>query len=242
MPLAGARSCAPVSHLPAPGAHIMKPTFLIFDTETTGLPPRAPRGTPPIAADDPRQPRMASFAGIIADEHGRALHRQKFYVRPQGWTMAEFDERARHEGKTPASAINGLTDDFLNANGVPVADALTFYSEYIKLGLTVVAFNAIFDTKIMRGELRRAGMADLFDQTRNICAMKALDAYAADGLCMSSPGFVKLSVACEFFGIVNENAHDAMADAEAARAITEILIRDDRLPLPTVVYSKHRAA
>lgn len=220
----------------------MTPTYLVFDTETSGLPPRAPRGCPPIPADDPRQPRMASFAAIIADELGREIDRQKFYVRPEGWTMAEFDERARHEGKTPASAINGLTDDFLNSVGVPVYDILSFYSEQITSGLIVVAFNAIFDTKIMRGELRRAGMPDLFEQTRNICMMKAQDAYAERGLCMSSPGFVKLAVACEFHGVTLDNAHDAMADTKATQELLAIAIADGLLPAPTVTYSKHHAA
>lgn len=220
----------------------MTPTYLVFDTETSGLPPRAPRGCPPIPADDPRQPRMASFAAIIADETGREIERHKFYVKPEGWTMAHFDELARHEGKTPASQINGLTDEFLNANGIPVDHILSFYSGHITAGLIVCAFNAVFDTKIMRGELRRAGRPDLFEETRNICLMKALDPYAAQGLCMSSPGFVKLGVACEWFGIQLENAHDAMADAEAARALLEILIRDGNLPEAGVTYSKHRAA
>lgn len=207
------------------------PKYLCFDTETNGLPPRALRGQPPIPADDPRQPRMASFAGIITDDQGRELSRHKFFIRPDGWTI---------DG-TEAGQINGLTDAFLTANGVPVEEALEFYSAQIEAGLIVVAFNAIFDTKIMRGELRRAGMPDLFEKTQNVCCMKALDDYAAQGLCMSRPGFVKLSVACEFFGITNLQAHDAMADAEAARAIMEILIRDGRMPDPKVIYSKHHA-
>ena len=218
------------------------PKYMVFDTETTGLPPRAPRGAPPIPADDPRQPRMASFAAVITDATGAPLSRQKFYIRPEGWSMSYFDELARAEGKTPASEINGLTDDFLHTNGVPVHDALSFYSQAILGGLTPIAFNKLFDLKIMRGELRRAGMPDLFEETKAICAMAALDPYASEGLCMSRPGFVKLSVACEFFGIVNEDAHDAMGDAEATARIVAILIRDGRLPEGAVVYSANRAA
>lgn len=216
--------------------------FLVFDTEISGLPPRAPRGTQPIPADDPRQPRMASFAGIVTDALGRELSRRKVYVRPEGWTMAAFDARAIAEGKRPASEINGLTDDFLNDRGEPVGVALAAYSAAIKAGLVVVAHNAIFDKKIMRGELRRAGMPDLFDQTKSICTMKAQDAYAGRGLCMSSPGFIKLAAACEYHGIILDNAHDAMADAEAARALLEILIRDGLLPEPRIDYAANRAA
>lgn len=216
--------------------------FMVFDTETTGLPPRAPRGAPPIPADDPRQPRMASFAAVILDAAGATLHREKFFIRPDGWSMAYFDDLARSEGKTPASEINGLTDDFLNSCGVPVQDALTFYSAAILAGLTPIAFNKLFDLKIMRGELRRAGMPDLFEETKAVCAMAALDPYAGQGLCMTRPGFVKLSVACDFFGIQNEDAHDAMGDADATAKIVAILIRDGRLPEGSVVYSANRAA
>ena len=216
--------------------------YMTFDTETTGLPPRAPRGAPPIPADDPRQPRMASFAAVFQNEEGAEVWSFKDYVRPDGWSMAYFDSLAIAEGKTPASEINGLTDELLNSLGVPVALPLTIYSEAIRAGLTPIAFNKLFDLKIMRGELRRAGMPDLFEQTKAICAMNALDPYAAEGLCMSRPGFVKLSVACDFFGITNDDAHDAMGDAKATSEIVSILIRDGRLPEGSVVYSANRAA
>lgn len=218
------------------------PTYLVFDTETTGLPPRAEKGAPPIPADDPRQPRLASFAAIIADELGKEIERKKFYVRPAGWTMAEFDARAIADGLKPASEVNGLTDAILNDNGVPVSEVLRRYSEAIDAGLIVVAHNAVFDTKIMRGELRRAGLPDLFEETRNICTMKALKPYIAEGLYSGGFGRVSLANACEFFGIVNAEAHDAMGDADAARAILEILIRDGRCPAPGITLSKHKKA
>ena len=220
----------------------MTPTFLVFDTETTGLPPRAPKGAPPIPADDPRQPRLASFAAILCDATGAAIQRYSVLIRPEGWSMAQFDAMARAEGKTPASAVNGLTDERLNADGVPVIEVLHMYSEAILAGMIPVAFNSQFDVKIMRGELRRAGMPDLFEQTRHICMMKAQDAYAADGLCMSAPGFVKLRDACAFHGVMQIDAHTAGGDAEDCRQLLAIAIRDGRLPEPAVNYSSHRAA
>lgn len=217
------------------------PTYFVFDTETTGLPVRGKRGEPPVPADDPRQPRVASFAAIIADQRGREIERHKFHVKPDGWTMAAFDTLTIAEGKKPASEINGLTDQVLNDKGRPVSDVLDFYSSHVEAGLVVVAFNAIFDTKMMRGELRRAGRPDLFEQTRNICVMKAQDAYASRGLCMSRPGFITLAAACAFHGITQSNAHDSLGDAEDARALLEILIRDNLLPEPVITYSASRS-
>lgn len=216
------------------------PTFIVYDTETTGLPPRAPRGAPPIPADDPRQPHLASFAAILTDENGIELDRWKLFVKPNGWTMAECDASAIADGKKPASEIHGLTDDFLNANGSPVWAVLELWNGFIEKGYPVIAFNDLFDAKIMRGELRRAGMPDLFEETKRICAMKALAPYAPDGMDFNlQRGTISLERACEYFGIRNDDAHDSMSDAAAARAIVEILIRDGRLPQPGIPRSKH---
>ena len=89
----------------------------------------------------------------------------------------------------------------------------------------------------MRGELRRAGRDDLFEQTANICTMKALQPYAAEGLCIMR-GFVKLQEAAEFFGFELDN-HEVMSDTVAVQKLLEILIRDNRLPDPGVLRAKN---
>jgi DNA polymerase III subunit epsilon len=162
--------------------------------------------------------------------------RHKAFIRPDGWSVVEHDARAIADGKRPASEINGLTDAFLMEHGVPVADVLALWNRLIDQSYIVAAFNAQFDCKMMRAELRRAGLSGRFEETRYVCLMKALDPYGAHGLSVLR-GFVKLSEACEFFGIVNEDAHDAMADAKAAQEILAILIRDGRLPEARVYYA-----
>ena len=205
--------------------------FAVFDTETTGLFQFKDQTTgEPIPADAPGQPRMASFAAILTDERGVEIERTKFFVKPDGWTIND----------TYAAEVNGLTDEFLNANGVPVAEVLDYWAKLIERGLIAAAFNAQFDCKMMRAELRRAGRDDLFEKTKNVCLMRALAPYKREGLCIMR-GMVKLSEACSYFGIINENAHDAMADAEAARGILERLIADRRLPEPKVHLAKARA-
>lgn len=201
--------------------------YAVFDTETTGLFIfREGKNGPPVPADDPRQPRMASFAVVYAEKNGQELHRAKMYVRPDGWTI---------DG-TKAGEVNGLTDAFLNANGVPVEEVLALWNQIIDRGMTVAAFNAQFDCKMMRAELRRAGLPDRFEETRNVCLMKALDPYGVEGLCIQR-GFVKLAEACQFFGIDNLEAHDALSDAKAAQELLSILIRAGRLPEARVHYA-----
>ena len=214
----------------------MTAKFIVFDTETTGLPPRAAKGAPPIPATDPRQPRLASFGAIIADEQGKEISRVKKFIKPEGWTMEYFTQLCRDQGIKAAVDIHGLTDDILNTQGVPVQGVLDYYSRSILRPLIPVAFNAVFDLKIMRGELRRAGMDDLFEQSPNICAMKALDPFGADGLCIRN-GFVKLSEAAEFFGIPLDN-HEVMSDTNAACKLLEIIIAAGHLPEATIKRAK----
>ncbi|MGB1216134.1 MAG: exonuclease domain-containing protein [Pikeienuella sp.] len=209
-----------------------EPKYVVFDTETTGLFIFKDKETgEPIPADDPRQPRMASFAAIIADEYGKEISREKIFVKPDGWSI---------DG-THASEVNGLTDAFLMENGAPVSDILDAWEGYVDDGLIVAAFNAQFDCKMMRAELRRADRDDMFEKTMNTCLMRGLAPYKDEGLCVVR-GYVKLEAACEYFDITNENAHDAMADAEAALGILKRLIADDRVIEPKVHYAKNRSA
>lgn len=208
-----------------------KPVFVVFDTETTGLFQFEDKATgQPIPADADGQPRMASFAAILADAQGREISRHKHYIRPDGWSI---------DG-TEAAQVNGLTDAFLSENGVPVGEVLELWNGWIDSGLLVCAFNAQFDQKVMRAELRRAGLPDRFEETKAFCLMRALQPYGPEGLCIVR-GFIKLSAACEWFGIVNKDAHDAMGDAEAAFGLLARLIADNRIPEAKVQLRRRKS-
>lgn len=206
--------------------------YVVFDTETTGLFLFKDKETgEPVPADDPRQPRLASFAAILADENGDEITRVKRFVKPEGWSI---------DG-TKASEVNGLTDAFLNEVGAPVSEVLDLWEAYVRHGYIAAAFNAQFDCKMMRAELRRAGRDDLFEQTANTCLMRGLAPYKDEGLCIVR-GHVKLAEACEYFGLVQADAHDAMSDAVDALAILKRLIADGRVIEPKVHYARQPAA
>jgi DNA polymerase III epsilon subunit-like protein len=198
--------------------------FLVIDTETTGL---FDFSKP---ADAEGQPRLANLAMIALDESLQEKARWNFYVKPRGWKMAE-----------EAQKINGLTDKFLDDNGVPVKDVLETYVSQITAGYVVTAFGAQYDTKVCRGELRRSGMDDRFETTPNICVMKALT-----GVCKIPRAngrgykFPKLSEACHHFHIMQPQAHTALGDALCTVELLRWLKNLNLIPEPEVHYAKER--
>lgn len=197
--------------------------FAIIDTETSGL---FDFSKP---ADAEGQPRLAHLAMILMDFALQEETIIDLLVRPDGWTMPEA-----------ATAINHLTNDMLIERGIPIRDALKAYTDVVDSGRVIVAFNAQYDTKVMRGELRRAGIDDRFERTPNICVMRALTDICqipkANG---RGHKFPKLSEAMAHFQIEQHGAHSADGDA---RACLELFRRAYDLgvcPMPAVHFAKN---
>lgn len=175
-----------------------EPFFYIIDTETTGL----FEFSRPADADG--QPRLASIALLACDHDLNLVAATSVLIRPDGWEMPLAAER-----------INGLSTELLTKHGAPVTEVLWRYAEEINWGSIIVAHNADYDTKIMRGEMRRAGMPDLYGKTRTLCTMKAL----VDTCAIPKPSgrgykWPKLSEAMRHCcGREHANAHGALPDA-----------------------------
>lgn len=127
-------------------------SYLVIDAETSGLFKFRDADGKPVPADAPGQPRLASVAFIMVDPGMTVISEREFLIKPDGWSL-----------DAGAAAVNGLTMERLEAEGVPVGDVLDLYTNAISDERVVVAFNAQFDTKMMRGELRRAARPDLFE-------------------------------------------------------------------------------
>lgn len=198
--------------------------YCVFDTETSGL---FDFSKP---AHAPEQPRLASLSMIfVSDDLAAIMGERRFHVLPNGWEM------------TPdATRVNGLTTEFLLANGHPIGEVLDIYEGAIVGGYTFGAFNAQYDTKVMRGEFRRAGREDHFERTPNVCAMRAAAKVIPRQGRKGGSWMVSLANACEFFGIVNIAPHEASADAMACLEIMRALRRMGALPEAAIHYAKNR--
>lgn len=197
--------------------------YAVIDTESNGL------FRFDLPADAEGQPRLAELAIIYADAGFNIEREYRAYVKPDGWTMNE-----------KATAVNGLTDAILNEKGIPIAEVLAEYTAAIKAGRVMVAFNARHDTKMCRAELRRAGLPDLFEETKNICVMrKAAGIIPKAG---GKKGWPKLIEARAHLGLSDEGAHTAGADAMTALHILKYLAANGADLTPEVHYSKNHDA
>jgi DNA polymerase-3 subunit epsilon len=179
-----------------------KTKWIVFDTETTGLFDYKKR------AHEPGQPRMAEITMIWTDTDLNYVGKRTLYIKPDGWYMPP------HVGK-----INGLTTDFLHAEGVPVKEALDLVTRAVKAGYAFAAHNVAFDSKVLRGELRRAGMPDLYDEMRVYCTQ-----VGNVGVCKlrnknGGAKMPKLSEALAHCKIDQMDAHSSPGDAFGVLAI-----------------------
>jgi DNA polymerase III epsilon subunit-like protein len=203
------------------------PGYACFDTEGTGLfDYKQP-------ADAPGQPRMASLAIIYVDENLELERECQIFIRPDvsDYTMTEGAQKA-----------HGLTVEFLNEHGVPVTEALNEYLSAVDNGRIMVAHNSQHDMKQLRAELRRAGMQDRFEDSPNICTMRAMT-----DICKIPPrgnrGGYKwpaLSEALLFIGSENLGDHSAINDAKGALELLRYLKRTGNMPEAKVHYKKDR--
>lgn len=198
---------------------------VVIDTETNAIPDYK------LPADHPDQPRLAALGMLYLDRDLKITSQYNVMIRPDGWQM------------TPeASSKNGLTDELLAAEGVPVRDALAQFSGAIASDCVVLAHNVRFDLKIMRGELRRANMPDLFEQTQNVCLMRSATGTcaipAARGRGLKWPSLTEAYTF--FYGVAPGGQHTAIGDAYAAVEIMRALAERNALIPPAVHYAKEK--
>lgn len=135
-----------------------------------------------------------------------------------------LDTLVRPARPVPAhvSAIHGLTDAHLAA--APRLPELWPDVRGLLDGRPVLAFNAVFDERILRQAAARYGLPPL--TARWDCLMRAYTGFAA------RRGAASLARACRAEGIAAGGAHRALDDARAALALLYVIAAaEETLPL-----------
>ncbi len=174
--------------------------ILFFDTETTGIPKWKTPST------DKSQPHIVQLAAVLVDEETKDIRQSmNVIVRPEGWEIPQ-----------ETVEIHSVTTDFAMHVGVSENLALLMLFALASSSYKRVAYNAMFDNRIIKIGTKRHGTKEMQNNWRKgkyECAMqtsrkviggknpKLIDAYK------------------HFTGKDLEGAHGAMPDTLACMKV-----------------------
>ena len=209
--------------------------YLIFDTETTGLPKRwdAP------VSDTDNWPRCIQIAWQLHDGLGQMIEHQDFLIQPDGFDIPFESEK-----------IHGISTALAQAEGVPLNEALDAFRQALEKTTFLVGQNVGFDLNIMGAEYWRQEGSD------PLAAFPVLDTCTESTaeLCQipgGRGGKFKLPTLTELhehlFGEAFKEAHNATADVEATTRCFLELLRKKHYPLQELkaepqYYTEYEAA
>ncbi|WP_348812891.1 DNA polymerase III subunit alpha [Flavobacterium maritimum] len=189
--------------------------YLIFDTETTGLPKR---WDAPIT-DTNNWPRCIQIAWQLHDDMGKLIEHQDYLVKPEGFNIPYDAER-----------IHGISTELAEADGVSLSEVLEKFNIALGKAKFIVGQNLGFDVNIMGCEFHRMGVDS------PMASMPVLDTCTeVTASLLKLPGGrggkFKLPTLTELHSYLFDKpfaeAHNATADVEATtRCFLELIRRD----------------
>ncbi len=187
--------------------------YLIFDTETTGLPKR---WDAPISDSD-NWPRCIQIAWQLHDAMGNCIEHQDYLVKPDGFNIP-YD----------AEKIHGISTELADQDGITLQEVLEKFNIALSKTKFVVGQNVGFDVNIMGAEFYRLGVEN---DLQNLPVLDTCTETTAS-LCQipgGRGGKFKLPTLTELhqhlFGVAFGEAHNATADVEATTRCFLELIR-----------------
>lgn len=176
--------------------------YLIFDTETTGL----PRDYNAPISDLENWPRLVQLAWQLHDEKGKLISHNNFIVKPEGFTIPYNSEK-----------IHGISTQRATKEGHNLSKVLEIFEEDLKKTTYLVGHNIGFDISIVGAELLRSSRStenlekkplDTKDISTEFCAIPG-----GKGGKFKWPTLLELHQ--KLFGVGFGDAHDAAYDVDA---------------------------
>ncbi len=194
--------------------------FLIFDTETTGLPQNY---NAPVSDSD-NWPRMVQLAWQLHDEKGELVEVKNFIVKPDGYTIPYTSEQ-----------IHGISTERAMQQGMDLKYVLEEFNKAVAKSQFSVGHNIEFDINIIGAEYFRMEMENVLLQKKSIDTKNEGTDFCkipgGKGGKFKWPTLTELYL--KLFNEGFEEAHNASADVEATtRAFLE-LVRLNVIKLPT---------
>lgn len=177
--------------------------YLIFDTETTGLPKdfNAPY------TDLDNWPRLVQIAWQLHDYHGKLISAENMIIKPEGFTIPFNAEK-----------IHGISTEIALEEGLPLTDVLARFAEDIAKSELIIGHNIGFDVNIMGAEYVRGAVESQLHETETYDT-KSEEAAQFVGIPGGRGGKFKWPTLTELhtklFNESFDDAHDAAYDVAA---------------------------
>jgi DNA polymerase-3 subunit alpha len=187
--------------------------YLIFDTETTGLPDNF---NAPITDLD-NWPRVIQLAWQLHDEYGKLIEQKDFIIKPDGFNIPYSSEQ-----------IHGISTELALKEGKDLKEVLEIFNKSLEKAEFVVGHNINFDLNVTGAEYLRVGMeTSLLEKKKlNTATEKTAQLCQLPGGRGGKYKIPKLGELYRYlFGEDFVEAHNATADVEATARIFLELIR-----------------
>jgi DNA polymerase-3 subunit alpha len=208
--------------------------YLIFDTETTGL----PKNKKAPLTDFDNWPRVVQIAWQLHDRAGKLLSNENLIVKPDGFTIPFNAEK-----------VHGISTQRALDEGLPLDEVLDRFTEDLNKANLIVGHNIIdFDVKVVGSEYLRIGKENV------IATKEALDTQLASTEYCAIPGGrggqfkwpTLLELHTKLFGTDFGDAHDAAYDVAANAKCFFGLLKEkvvkpiDATPIADIDYEEPR--
>ncbi len=203
--------------------------YLIFDTETTGLPHN--KSAPVEDLDN--WPRLVQLAWQLHDAQGKLISTGNHIIKPEGFTIPFNAEK-----------VHGISTDRALEVGEDLTEVMDKFTADVQKAKVLIGHNIEFDNKILGAEYLRVEKENILADFPNIDTSTDTKEFCqlpgGPGGGLKSPRLLELYE--KLFGEQFEDAHDAAYDVDAtAKAFFETLRRKiipalDETELSTLEY------
>jgi DNA polymerase III subunit alpha len=200
--------------------------YIIFDTETTGL----PRDYNAPMSDVDNWPRLVQIAWQLHDARGKLLSNHNYIIRPEGFTIPYNAEK-----------VHGISTKRALAEGHDLKEILQVFREDVIQAKFLVGHNIGFDINVVGSEYLRAELVmpleskaelDTKDISTDFCALPG-----GKGGKFKWPTLTELHK--KLFGIGFDDAHDAAYDVDAtARCFFGLITQGVQKPEPGILLEE----
>ena len=198
--------------------------YLIFDTETTGL----PKNFNAPLTDSDNWPRMVQIAWQLHAQDGTLLENQDYIIKPEGYDIP-FN----------ATRIHGISNKMANEEGRDLAEVLEEFKDVLQKAKVVAGHNIDFDYNIVGAEFYRKGMENVLEKIPSADTMELGTEFCQLGGGKNgrykSPKLVELYE--KLYGEQFDEAHNAAADVNATAQVFFEMMRNDLIPADKLLIS-----